>query len=657
MCTTVCHVHSTARSRGGYGNIVHGTMRSMKVWQRCTGTVYHVHSATVGRGEGIYDSDVTCASHPVYTHLAGSVSVAFARDIFTMGPKRKCVSLSVAEKLKVIQKLESGISVANICLEYGIAKQTVSDIKRSKEKLKLFVFKCDAGKSVSSRKRLTKPVHANVDEAVHKWYIQQRSSGVAVRGVEIKAAAEKLAKHMNVTFKASDGWLFRFRHRHGIVNRRMYGESLSADTTSVEPFRKKINTLLEEESITRAQLYNADETGLFWRSLPENTQAYKHDSTTPGRKLCKDRLSALLCANVDGSHSLKSVVVGKSRRPRVLKDTMNNLPVHYYNSKNAWFTQEITDDWFQKHFVPEVRRFQMDVLKIPADDVKALLLVDNAPSHPQSQKLCSPDGKIKCMALPPNTTSLIQPMDQGIILACKRKYKKLYLDEVMVVLEEPEDAVQDTRGKRTLQRIRDYNIKSAIFNWASSWKQMKTSTLINGWKKLLFDEDVEPDFKGFEAKDFQETLAAGGETNVTEADIYDWLEADEGDPGCQILTEEEIACDVASSFTADDDTDEEELEPLSRPKLASARDALDTLINIIDSTADAELQPYYQHFRSAREIVIRKQHQKSTQLKIDSFFKVAPSSAAKTLAVVQDMQTPSCSFSRESVCFSDSESD
>jgi hypothetical protein len=37
-------------------------------------------------------------------------------------------------------------------------------------------------------------------------------------------------------------------------------------------------------------------------------------------------------------------------------------------------------------------------------------------------------------------------------------------------------------------------------------------------------------------------LRAGRETETTEEDIQDWLELDEGDPGFQLLTEEEICC-------------------------------------------------------------------------------------------------------------------
>ena len=49
--------------------------------------------------------------------------------------KRNRKALPVAAKLELIRKLEKGTSVAKLCEEYGVAKQTVSDIKKAKPKL------------------------------------------------------------------------------------------------------------------------------------------------------------------------------------------------------------------------------------------------------------------------------------------------------------------------------------------------------------------------------------------------------------------------------------------------------------------------------------------------------------------------------------------
>ena len=65
------------------------------------------------------------------------------------------------------------------------------------------------------------------------------------------------------------------------------------------------------------------------------------------------------------------------------------------------------------------------------EEVRALLL-DNPPAHPDAEKLVCADGKICTMFLPPNTTSIIQPMDLGVIAPCKRFCQRKYLHEVLV---------------------------------------------------------------------------------------------------------------------------------------------------------------------------------------------------------------------------------
>jgi hypothetical protein len=51
-------------------------------------------------------------------------------------------------------------------------------------------------------------------------------------------------------------------------------------------------------------------------------------------------------------------------------------------------------------------------------------------------------------------------------------------------------------------------------------------------------------------------LRAAGGTETTQANIQDWLELDEGDPGFQLLTEEEIAADVTKDSAMEEESDE-----------------------------------------------------------------------------------------------------
>ncbi|KAG7160293.1 Tigger transposable element-derived protein 7-like 40, partial [Homarus americanus] len=282
-------------------------------------------------------------------------------------PKRKYVTLSVNQKLELIKKLEAGASVARVCDEYGVKKQTVSDIRKAKDKLTAFSLKytVDANSkssSVGARKHMRVAKDTNLEEAVTKWFMQQRSCGNVIRGVEIQAAAAELASHMDIeNFEASDWWLWRFRNRHGMCNK-----------------------------ITHA------------------------------------------------------------------------------------------------------------------------------------------------------------------------------------------------------------------------------------WKKLLYNVEVEYDFEGFEARDSHRILQRAGENDVTEDDIRNWLEDTEGDPGYQVLTEEEIA-DKFSRRTIAQET-----------QTLLILESIDNVISYIELSAETDdVQHYYKHIRAFRELIIQKQHQQGKQLKLDSFFKpVRPNSAA-----------------------------
>lgn len=80
--------------------------------------------------------------------------------------------------------------------------------------------------------------------------------------------------------------------------------------------------------------------------------------------------------------------------------------------------KDLFKKWFDECFVPEVRKW----LKDHNFPQKALLLLDNTPGHPSGEELTTEDKCITAMFLPPNCTTLIQPMDQNIIQFVKQDY-------------------------------------------------------------------------------------------------------------------------------------------------------------------------------------------------------------------------------------------
>ena len=143
------------------------------------------------------------------------------------------------------------------------------------------------------------------------------------------------------------------------------------------------------------------------------------------------------------------------------------------------------------------------------------------------------------------------------------------MEEVLVVEETEEDTdVEDTRGLRTLQAVKGYSIKNAIHNFADAWKSLKMSTLANVWKKLLFNADVPVvDFTGFETSDFINNFKRAGD-EVSEENLEEWLNVDEGVGSSQVLTYAEIVDSVLQPATTEEDVDDNAITDGNRLSLA-----------------------------------------------------------------------------------------
>ncbi|GBN73252.1 hypothetical protein AVEN_144360-1 [Araneus ventricosus] len=89
--------------------------------------------------------------------------------------------------------------------------------------------------------------------------------------------------------------------------------------------------------------------------------------------------------------------------------------------------------------------------------IKALIVLDNAPSHPSEEEL--KDGNIQAVFLPLNVASLIQPMDQGVIESVKRRYRRKLLT-----------ALSEKYGKNTsvIDFLKQINIKDIAHMIAES---------------------------------------------------------------------------------------------------------------------------------------------------------------------------------------------
>ncbi|KAL5018671.1 hypothetical protein ScPMuIL_004393 [Solemya velum] len=111
------------------------------------------------------------------------------------------------------------------------------------------------------------------------WFKEQRAEGVPISGPILLMQAEKFDKELNgdsSTFKASQGWLMRFKQRHGIGAVTISGEMQSADHPASDTYLK-LKEIIKNEGLKPEQVYNCDETGFCHKMLPNKTLASRTD--------------------------------------------------------------------------------------------------------------------------------------------------------------------------------------------------------------------------------------------------------------------------------------------------------------------------------------------------------------------------------------------
>ena len=172
--------------------------------------------------------------------------------------------------------------------------------------------------------------------------------------------------------------------------------------------------------------------------------------------------------NASGDCKLKPFFIHTAQNPRCFKNRVNaqHLPVIWAANKKAWMTATLFEQWFPQNFVPDVRQY-CQRKGIP---FKILLLVDNCTAHPNLNHI---DPNVRVEFLPPNTTSIIQPMDQGVIATAKAIYKKITFTKA-----------HETH-KTLAAFLKDYDILQAVNNFANAWSQVTKKNMRAVWNPLL----------------------------------------------------------------------------------------------------------------------------------------------------------------------------
>jgi hypothetical protein len=393
--------------------------------------------------------------------------------------KRKSISLDV--KYKVIQLIDKKTPYKEILAQFSDQLKDESNISRIKKNREKVIKEFETEKSRNT-KRFRNSSYPEIDNALIEFIGKCNSYGLPTNINILKEKASEYGQRFGYNnFKASTGYINRFRERNCINYEKSHGEANSVPDSVCNDWLSKLPEIVKDYE--PKNIFNGDEFGLFWRLLPSKTYALSGQKFKRGKK-SKERISVFVCANMDGSEKEKLIAIGKSREPRCFRNK-KGLPVIYRSNEKSWMKTDIFTEFLTK--------FNRKMLR---QNRKVMLFIDNCSSHPYMSL-----SNVKIIFLPRNTTSRLQPMDQGIIKCLKDYYRSLIVRKLISILD-----------NNQYPDIKSIDLFDALIMLKSSWNKVSDTTIKNCFIKAGFK--------------FTENINNESEENANENDIL-WDELTE----------------------------------------------------------------------------------------------------------------------------------
>jgi hypothetical protein len=216
--------------------------------------------------------------------------------------------LSLEDKINLIKKKEQGVSHRELCDSFHISIGAVSNILKRKCE---YTNDYETNKNKKVKRKYKHDFSQEINDNVYEWFVAQRAKNIAISGPILQEYARQIGNKFNNSekFKASNGWLEKFRTRYNISFRVISGESRAVDQGTIDDWKSRLRNIIEDYD--PVDIFNMDETGLFYKLMPDKSLTVDKNDCKGGKK-SKERYTVMLCTNWTGVEKLKPVVIGKS---------------------------------------------------------------------------------------------------------------------------------------------------------------------------------------------------------------------------------------------------------------------------------------------------------------------------------------------------------
>jgi hypothetical protein len=170
------------------------------------------------------------------------------------------------------------------------------------------------------------------------WIDNMRRANLPVQPSLAIAKAKSITSSLSIPemdFKASWQWLSQFRVHRGLQKMLFHREGAEVNKSNIGLLAALNDLYTIITQYDPENVYNMDETGLFFHLLPRYSLLMPDEdiSTTRGKKKSKDRVSLIVCANTVGTHKIPCTLIGKPKAPACIKD--RQWPVPYFSQAKA----------------------------------------------------------------------------------------------------------------------------------------------------------------------------------------------------------------------------------------------------------------------------------------------------------------------------------
>ena len=155
-------------------------------------------------------------------------------------------------------------------------------LKKKEELLSMYESNAIAGGRIHTNPTRTSEL-LEVNKALHDWYTIACSKNIYPGGPQFIKKAKQIAKRLGETnFSGSWGWLDKWKKRYNIMMLKICGESGDVSGETVESWKERLPKIVSQYS--KDDIWNMDESGVFWQALPDTGFGQKGEAMSWRKK-------------------------------------------------------------------------------------------------------------------------------------------------------------------------------------------------------------------------------------------------------------------------------------------------------------------------------------------------------------------------------------